>query len=200
MRNTSLTFPSGLLLAVILFFSYCAKDGATGPAGAAGTAGSAGPAGPAGGPGAPGPKGDTGTANVIYSAWLDVAFSPIVDSSATPFDTLAYEATIPAPKLSNTILNTGEIKVYINVGPSTVPAVFPIPYFSPFNGISINPIFSLQTIELISNANISTFTSNGVKSQQYRYILIPGVVPGQKAPKVNWNNYNEVQEYLGLSN
>jgi len=38
-----------------------------------------------------------------------------------------------------------------------------------------------------------------LKYRQYRYILIPGSVNARVAkPAVNWNNYKEVQAYLGL--
>lgn len=196
MRKMPFTLSSGVLLAVILMFSYCSKDGDTGPVGPAGPSGTPGPA---GGPGAQGPKGDTGTANVIYSAWLDVAYGLFVDSSSIPFDSI-YVATVPAPKLSNAILTSGEIKMYINLNSSAQPEIFPIPFFNVFTGLSISPLFYLQNIELVSNANVGTLTSGGVKFQQYRYILIPGTVPGQKRPNVDWNNYSEVQKYLGISN
>ncbi len=199
MRRTFLTAPSALLLAVILFFSYCGKDGDTGPAGPAGPAG---PGGPAGGPGAPGPKGDTGTANVIYSEWLNVEYEAdtIMDVTRTIIDTIGFEGFIDAAKLTNDILNRGEIKVYLNVNTGADPVVFPIPYYDVYTNLNINTLFFLQTIRLYSNGNASTFSAGGETFQQYRYILIPGSVPGQKAPKVNWNNYNEVKEYLGLSN
>ena len=57
-------------MSACLFFTACSKTGPTGPAGPAGQDGAAGAAGPAG------PKGDTGTANVIYSPWLDVTYKP----------------------------------------------------------------------------------------------------------------------------
>ncbi len=199
MKKTSLTMPSVLLLAVVLFFSYC-KKGDTGPAGPAGAAGPAGPAGPAGANGAQGPKGDTGTANVIYSAWLDVAFVAVTDTVAGVVDTLGYDAEIPAPKLTDAILNRGEIKVYLNAGTPTDLAVFPLPYFNINSLLSINAFFVPGFILVSSNADASTVTISGQKTLQYRYILIPGSVPGQKAPKVNWNNYSEVEAYLGLKN
>ena len=65
--KSSLTLLASVI-AITLIFTQCQK-GDTGPAGPAGPAGPTGPTGPAGANGA---KGDTGTANVIYSAWLDV--------------------------------------------------------------------------------------------------------------------------------
>jgi hypothetical protein len=65
--KSSLTLLASLVL-ITFIFTQCQK-GDVGPAGPAGPTGAAGAA---GSPGATGPKGDTGTANVIYSPWLDV--------------------------------------------------------------------------------------------------------------------------------
>src|SRR5215217_3270814 len=62
-----------LSLIVVTFFVACQK-GDTGPAGPAGPAGAAGANGANGPQGPAGPQGDPGTANVIYSDWLDVTF------------------------------------------------------------------------------------------------------------------------------
>lgn len=194
--KSSLTFLVSLV-AIALVFTQCQK-GDTGPAGPAGPAGAAGTAGPAG---APGPKGDTGTANVIYSPWLDVAYDPITDTVGTVVDTLAWVASITAPKLTQTILDRGEIKVYLNWGTQTSPDVSPLPLVDPFftGGGIINPEFLLQRIDLYSNFDASTITSGGQKYFQYRYILIPGSVPSGRIRHVDWNNYNEVKAFLGLT-
>lgn len=183
MKKSNLLF-SSLLLTVILVFSYCSKDPEAGPQGPAGPAGPAGPVGPQG------PKGDTGVANVIYSNWLDVSYQEDTDNPGT------WLAQINAPKLTNDIINKGEIKVYWNLGSAADPLVVPIPYFD--GGTIINPLYDVGAIYLLTNAgDVGTATSGGVKFQQYRYILIPGVVPGRMAT-VNWNNYEEVKKYLGL--
>ena len=177
-------FRSCLLLAVILVFAYCSKDGDTGPQGPAG------PAGPAGPTGTQGPKGDTGTANVIYSSWTDTAnWKPdtvMVGSVVT--DTLGYFANISAPKLTLNILNTGEIKVYVNLSDDpNFPLVFPLPYNN--GSVFIDPVFFPNTIQLYSNAELDGLP--------IRYILIPGKVPARMAT-VDWNNYDAVKKYLGL--
>src|SRR6187401_3114874 len=193
--KSSLTLLASLVL-ITFIFTQCQK-GDVGPAGPAGPAGGAGPA------GSTGPKGDTGTANVIYSAWLDVAYKADTVHNAPPdppIDTLGYYATIAAPKLTNAILNTGETKVYLNIGTPTAPDIVPLPYFDVYSLININPDYSLQEIFLYSNIDASTVTISGVKRLQYRYILIPGSVPGRLSkPAVDWNNYNEVKAYLGLT-
>lgn len=190
-------------LSKILLVLFCAaltivgcKKGDTGPQGDPGPAGSPGSA---GAPGAQGPKGDTGVANVIYSDWLDVTFDPVVNSAD---DTVAWTATIPAPTLSDVILNTGEIKVYLNAGTAADPSVFPLPItdlFALTGVLNLNLYFTLQTINIYSDADAGTFTDNGEKAFQYRYILIPGGVHG--IPKqMDWNDYNQVKSVLGLKN
>ena len=185
-------FRSSLLLTVILIFAGCAKDGDTGPQGPPG------PAGPAGPTGTQGPKGDLGTANVIYSAWLDVTYEAVTDPATG--DPIAWVAEIPAPKLTADILLKGEIKVYLNAGTAADPAVFPLPINDLYalTGVAnLNAYFSLNTINLYSTEDASTFIDAGEKAFQYRYILIPGGAPARRAT-INWNNYEEVKKHLGL--
>ncbi len=187
----------GLLFLITIVFANC-KKGDTGPAGAAGATGANGANG-ASGP--QGPKGDTGVANVIYSQWLDVAYTPVKDS--TTGDTLAWIATIPAPSLSDSILNTGIVKVFLNAGTPTVKAVFPLPItdlFALTGLLNVNCYFTLNTINLYATDNASSFTSQGEKAFQYRYVLIPGGVAGGIRKNVDWNDYNQVKATLGLSN
>ncbi len=194
-----------LLLALPLCFSSCSKTGPTGPAGAQGPAGPTGAAGTAGTAGATGAQGNTGTANVIYSNWLDVAYQ--ADTATNPttgkVDTFSYSAVIPAPQLVDSILNKGEIKVYFNAGSDSSgrQAIFPLPIYEAFYfNILINTLYSAQSISLTATGNASSFTNNGNHYFQYRYILIPGGTAAGRNPKgsINWNNYAEVKKYLGL--
>lgn len=183
------------LLSITLFFANCQK-GDAGPAGPKGDTGATGAAGAAGAQGA---KGDTGVANVIYSAWLDVAYAADTFRNAGVLDTAGFFANITAPKLTAAILNGGEIKVYWNFGSSTAPAVSPLPYFDViYDFISIQPDFYVGRIFLYATGNYSTFTQNNVKRNQYRYILIPGGVNARVVQPVDWNKYDEVKAYLGL--
>jgi hypothetical protein len=180
MRKAMSFLPYTLCVAVILFFASCSKDGDAGPAGPAGPAGAAGPAGPAGAAGA------AGTANVIYSNWIDTT-TWYYDSPA-PGDTTFF-ADINAAKLTVDILNMGEIKVYINLGDPTDPFVLPLPYND--GTVFIEAVFQINTISLASNIDLSGFP--------FRYVLIPGGTPARAAKAVDWNNYKEVQKYLGLT-
>ncbi|HEU4858969.1 MAG TPA: hypothetical protein VFT15_04000 [Chitinophagaceae bacterium] len=189
--KSSLTFLVSLVT-IALVFTQCQK-GDTGPAGPAGPAGAAGPT------GAPGPKGDTGTANVIYSPWLDVEYEADTLHNGALIDTVGYYATITAAKLTNAILNSGEIKVYVNFGTAATPVITALPYFDIYSLLSIEAYFRLQEIFLYSDADVSTETVSGQKYLQYRYILIPGSVPSGRRKYVDWNNYNEVKAFLGLT-
>jgi len=181
-----------LLLSIAVLFSYC-KKGDAGPAGPQGPAGPAGPTGPQG------PKGDTGTANVTYSEWIDVTYTADTVQVGTVIDTVGYYATITAATLDSTILATGEIKVYLNLGTAAAPNVVPLPYLDVYSGVSISPSFSIQTIFLYSNADISTTTQADGKHLQYRYIFLPGTKIGL-ANQPDWSNYNQVRDFLGLRN
>ena len=198
MKKMTFLFPFSFLLIASLAFSSC-KKGDTGPQGLAG------PAGPNGAQGPAGPQGPAGTANVIYSNWLPVTFTPI-DENGDPIldpdtqEPVAWLAEIPAPTLTNDILTKGEIKVYVNVGTAATPVVVPLPltdFYALFGVVNLNAFYSLNKINLVSTQDASTVTDQGQTYNQYRYILIPGVVPGRMAT-INWNNYAEVKAYLGL--
>lgn len=141
-----------------------------------------------------GDQGPAGTANVIYSDWLDVTFNQTVRS---PGDTI-YIALIDAPKLTNDIINNGDVKVFVNVNTPSSPAVVPLPNYDPFLviGDEINCVFTPQKITLMSLGDESTYTSGSNKYYQYRYVLIPGGVKATSS--VNWNNYQEVQQAVGM--
>jgi hypothetical protein len=170
------------MLAISLTVGAC-KKGDPGPQGEKGDKGDTGAT---GANGATGTKGDPGTANVLYSGWLDVTFT--APSSG------GFVALIQAPKLTESLLSTGEIKVYINLGSAADKAVTALPFRS--GNAEIIPVFSPGVIELDANVNASTFVDQGVKFLQYRYVLIPGGASVRRS--VNWNNYEEVKAYLGL--
>jgi len=200
MRLKLLTIPCILFLAITIIITGCGKDGDAGPAGAAGPAGPPGAPGAAGANGAPGAPGAPGSANVIYSPWINVTFDPATADSSI------WATEIAAPKLVDSIINKGEIKVYWNLGSDSATAQFvtPLPVIDLFlfgDLISINPYFSPGAITILANADISSFADNGNNYFQFRYVLIPGGTAARSAAggkKIDWNNYNEVKAYLGL--
>jgi len=175
------------MLAIGLSITAC-KKGDPGPKGDKGDKGDTGAAGAAGATGA---KGDPGTANVMYSNWLDLSFR--LDTASATYFTQIQEA-----KITDNFLSTGEIKVYVNLGPTDNKTVSPLPYTE--GTAQITPFYASGIIEIDANVNASTVTnsSTGKKYRQYRYILIPGGTGLRKSTQVNWNNYDEVKAYLGL--
>ena len=144
-----------------------------------------------------GDKGDTGTANVMYSPWLDVTFKVVKNTNG---DTVAWVGDIPAPKLTRTVLDSGLVKVFWNVGTAAKPFVFPLP-FNDVYGLSgvqnLNLYFSVDTINLYSTEDASTYMANGAKANQFRYVIIPGgISTGRSA--VNYNNYDAVKQYFKI--
>ncbi len=181
----SLVLLSGLF--ILMFMISCSKEGPAGPTGPAG------PAGPAG------PKGDSNSGSVIYSGWLDVPYKPdTLHRAGGKIDTLGYFAIIDAPKLTLDLLSTAEVKVYLNSSDPSDPVVYSLPYVGT-SGLNIQVSVYKQKIQLYANGDVSTFTNNGKKYQQYRYMIVPGNVQARSAASVNWSDYASVKLYLGLN-
>lgn len=162
---------SGLFF--IMFIASCSKQGATGPAG---------------------PKGDS--TSVIYSDWLDVTYqADTVHTTQGTIDTIGYYALINAPQLTLSMLNTADVKVFINSSDASDPVIYPLPYYGG-SGLYIEVSAYTQKIQLYSNAQMSTVVSNGKKLQQYRYMIVPG---NTAAKATNWSDYTAVKAYLGLT-
>lgn len=145
-----------------------------------GPQGDPGPAGPTGATGAAGPKGDIGTANVIYSNWINVTFT----GSGT-----TYTGTITAPQITQTVLDKADIRVYWNESGR----VLSLPYAQVLGGTtySVHQRFYVGKIELIASYAIST--------QQMRYVIIPGgVLAGGKRASVDLDDYEQVKRYFNL--
>lgn len=161
----------------IVFMVSCGKQGATGPAG---------------------PKGDSASGAVIYSDWLDVSYkADTVHTTQGGIDTLGFYATIAAPKLTLAMLNTADVKVYINTSDASDPEIYPLPYNGQ-SGLYIQVSAYTQAISLYSNGQVGTATVNGKKVQQYRYMIVPGNTGARSAANVNWSDYTAVKAYLGL--
>ena len=180
MRKILRLLPLILSIALVVGIVSCSKEGPAGPAGATG------PAGPQGAAGSQGPAGQPGTANVIYSDWIDTVTYGLLGAP----DTIIGEITVPL--LTADILNNGEIKVYANLNTPEDPAVVPLPWHGGLffgEGGFAEPVFFTGAIDIITNRNLDGLP--------LRYILIPGGTHARKA-KINWDNYNEVKAYLGL--
>ena len=86
----------------------------------------------------------------------------------------------------------------VSNAPATKPVIMSLPIYDAFFvGAIINPIFSRQKITLAASNDVSSFTQNGTKFFQYRYVLIPGGTNAGRT-SIDWNNYEQVKKYLGL--
>jgi hypothetical protein len=181
-----------LLIAIAFIAVNCTKEGPEGPAGAqgpqgpagvngsTGPAGPAGPAGPVGPAGATGATGPAGTANVIYTAWTNFNIANwTAVQSIFGIDQRRYP--IPAPGLSQTMLDNGVVIVYIKFGGVSNTA-YPLPIVE---GITNPGPQNMQNINTLNTITLRFFNSNGVGDpgtfgapSQWRYVLIPGGVAG----------------------
>jgi hypothetical protein len=121
-----------------------------------------------------GDKGDTGVANVRYSPWLTVPKFQVEKDNAG--DTVDFIQTISAPLITDSVLNKGEVRVFINVNTPADPNVIPLPM-----GTLLYPILRKGAIDLVGLADFSTFNQGGSTYNQYRYIIISGAVPARMA-------------------
>jgi len=181
-----------LLLCGVILFGACGKDGEAGPAGAKGDTGAAGPK---------GDNGKDGTSGVIYSEWLEVDFQPVKETQDAngngKLDTVYFVAQIEAPKITDEILSTGDVRVFINTYTDSEKEVAPLPFIDPVYGATISPSYSVGTITLIANGPFSTFTDGSDTYQHYRYVIVPGGAEARKGG-INWSDYSQVKAYLHL--
>jgi len=166
---------SGFFL--VMFIMSCGKQGATGPAGPAG------------------PKGDSASGTVYYSDWLDLTYqADTIHNAQGKIDTIGYYAIIEAAKLTAAMLNTADVRVFINSNDASDPVIYSLPY-NGASGLYIEAYVYTQKIELYSNAQMSTVSTGGKKIQQYRYMIVPG---NSKITVTDWSNYAAVKAYLRI--
>jgi hypothetical protein len=182
-RRTAVFFTLGLL--TLLFVSLSACEGPTGPEGPIGMQGEQGEQGPEGEQGEQGEQGpegeqgEPGTANVIYSDWMQLG-----DVSTEADTTLVFRNyamyNISAPDLSQEILDQGTIMVYYRLSGLTLPLPLTLAGLSGSDAsVSITfTIFEPEQITILSQQlDNTTFTLN--LSTEFRYVLIPGEEPAE---------------------
>jgi hypothetical protein len=202
----SRTTPAVVLASTFLVLVAMGCEGPTGPQGPQGPQGEQGPQGPEGpqgpqgaqgpqGPEGPqGPQGTPGTANVIFSEW--VALSELEAASDTTVVGRNYRKyDLPAPDLSQDIIDEGAILVYFRLSgvvlqlPSTFGGANPIYItFSPFQP-GVLSILSQNLDNTATGLNLAI---------EIRYILIPGGVAAGTANTPPSNDYHAVMGYYGI--
>lgn len=143
--------------------------------------------------------GEVGTANVIYSGWVNApaGTAEIIDGTA------GLSTIISVPKLTSDILNNGVVLVYMKFGSGV--HVFPLPYTSTAGGFAntITAIPILNNIKIFRFKHAADGTTVGLPaSLSYRYILIPGGVPATdgKSVKIDYSkmSYEDVCARLNI--
>jgi hypothetical protein len=186
MKRISGYFFVACMLSLTMGLTSCGKDGDAGPAGTTGEKG------PKGDKGDKGDSGEKGTANVIYSGWIDTQFS--LNSASGE-----YEWGVAVPQIDAALLSTGFVKVYLNLYTAAEPNVTSIPYVE--GDLYIREVAVAGGLFLISNYNVGTVVdASNNKRFQIRYVIVPGGVAARTAKNIDWSNYAEVQAHLGLKN
>ncbi|MEK6152465.1 hypothetical protein WIW50_04370 [Flavobacteriaceae bacterium 3-367] len=199
------------LLFIVSVLMACSKDGEDGTIGPQGPQGDQGPAGPAGAPGEQGTQGeqgpqgeqgDPGTANVMYSDWVDTEFGNAIAASSASF-------TIAAPEIDANMLNFGTVLVFarrleVLPGPTIEISVYQLPivfgagrqqsyFFTATNDNEI--VITVHANEEGENVGDGSFL------EQYRYVLIPGGVSTNKslsAEDYGKMSYEEIKALFDL--
>lgn len=181
-------------ISITLFFAFAslACEGPTGPDGPQGPQGEQGPEGPEG---QQGPQGEPGTANVIYSDWMNIDWNR--DDGAT-FKSMYIEES----RVLDDFMAQGTIIAYVKQEASGASVVVPLPillgtdfiYF----GIADAPTENIEGI-LIVNTSTDGSDVSSLADFQVRYILIPDGVPA-KMKDGFLKDYQAVKEYYGIPN
>ncbi len=198
-----------MLFASLLFISCSAEDGATGPVGPAGPQGEQGPAGADGADGEngadgangeQGEQGEPGTANVIFSDWIDSEFPANIVAVGAGFD-------IDVEELTQENIDGAAILVYgRNTNVIGTPDVFPLPFITNSNQYNYR-------IEDVGVLRITIASTEGLSIgipffEDYRFIIIPGENPANgpgggisiKGSTIDYTkmSYQEIMQHFNI--
>ncbi len=156
--------------------------------------------------GEPGPKGEQGekgTANVVYSPWLQPEWN-VTDQARLKI------MKIIAPDVTQSLLDNGTILVYWKyTAEGDLSITFPLPY-TEFNSLGVpylNWTFSIYGVGNIEvqmtsyGIDLNYFDYVNLDNNRLRYVLIPGEASstnGRFAPAVNYSNYEAVKDYYNI--
>ncbi|MEC7264978.1 MAG: collagen-like protein [Bacteroidota bacterium] len=197
MKTNLLTVKTFLLMAmsIVLITSCSSDDGEDGAQGPQGEQGATGPQGPQGDQGE---QGEPGTANVMYSDWVNTELGNSIATSSASFD-------IDAPEIDPDMLNFGTILVYgRRIDAIDGNTVYQLPMV--FGAARQQSYFFVATdgnIRISVHANEEGDTvGDGTFLAQYRYVLIPGGVStsGKSGSDMDFSKmtYEEVVDYFNI--
>lgn len=135
---------------------------------------------------------------MIYSNWLSfqqIQRDSVIDGTNVKVNHL------PAPLMTQTVIDNGLIQVYMRFGAT----VFPLPYTSDA-GIGSGPD-KTSTVSFLSKPGVFFITrythdnsaSNGFGSIQFRYVLIPGSILAKiKQANISLDDFEAVRKFIKI--
>jgi len=189
---------SGLLLCIALTLSCEGPEGpvgAQGPQGSQGQSGPAGNQGPVGQQGPDGAQGEVGTENVFFSGWINNTWTKTDDNQVWD--------TIPAPQISNDVLNQGVIAVfYRNSSTITWAKILPAQIYIGINWVCTLEYRAYQNQIVIFHGPSTAAGFRGIDqitpNSQVRYMVIAGVNPVGRIGFPDLDDYEALCAYYGV--
>jgi hypothetical protein len=188
-------------LALMVFMGLSlACEGPEGPIGAIGPAGpqgAAGNQGPAGTQGPTGTQGQMGADNVFFSSWITNTWTRMPDNFVGD--------TIPAPQITEEILNKGVVVAYYRDNSnSTFAKIYPVQIYQAGTQAWM---FTLEMksikeklIMFHGPTRVPGFdAANVIPFSQVRYMVIPGVTPTGRLNYPDFDDYEAVCAYFGVN-
>lgn len=172
------------LSAIVIFSLSACSDGDPGPIGPQGEQGTQGPG---------GEKGDPGTANVIYSEWMDIEWNGTNESNYKTMN-------IPEPVVTTEFLEKGGMSLFfLRVVSGDVTLVVPIPYEQA--GVYLTSVAQIKAGEsavglMAMTHDGSPFSEDMFEGVEIRYVLIPGgtLTAGGRASR----SYESLQDLYNI--
>lgn len=177
------------LLGITFIVVSCSKEGPQGPAG---------PAGATGATGATGAVGPVGTANVIYSAWYTGTWQTV--ASPGPDNGYSIDTFIKAaPGIIQAIIDNGVVLGFMKGSASseilTGAQVVELPYHDVVDDDHFKFILSTPGSIVHSYQSNYPWPTDQLNSfnHSFRYVIIPGGVPGGRYAGIGNTNYSADQ-------
>ena len=181
-------------LLILLLFSFPLLVGCEGPQG---------PQGPEGPEGPVGPAGEKGTANVVYSSWIDVTW----DGGGA----YGRYMNISESRVTEDFLNTGAIQMYLKFENSNGSFITPLSFIDGnhelhcFAALSSDPQQPSNGIILqldhVAGQPIEQNAIDYFADQEVRYVLIPGGVAAKSMmsiEEIKEMPYHMIKKHFGI--
>jgi len=172
------------LIKLLLFFTVSfivlsceGEDGAIGPQGEQGLQGN---------------TGESGTANIIYSEWINTGLSDNITSVNTSF-------TFDAPEINAEILNSGIILVYGRFfDTNNGIRVYQLPITVGVGSTRLSYLFNASSGKIEVRINSAEIIGTNDFLQQYRYVIIPQDQASKSSLDYTKMSYQEIKNILEI--